>query len=312
MAVLGVQVLLRLELLSFAGTLATAALLGLAADRDSGGWPQRAGLAGLTALTLAAAAVDIDAGGFGWPVAVGAHAGVVAVLLLTAGAALLAVAVLGTAAPGLRRRHLWPAGLAGVVVVGVFAKFAITDRPGRIGTALLGLSVVALVLVLVAANAALVTHRLGLAGAGLLAVLAFAGGAVGAAADFGAEDGTVGCERPWLGADDGVVWEWCSQATLRNVTPDRDEQRSAAAVADAQQRFLHPGARNPGNPGNAGGGNIAGQGNVAAVMVSVAPAETEAEGVDWEAGDAALRLLGLAALVMALFPPRQKVTLRLL
>ncbi|WP_213004593.1 hypothetical protein [Paractinoplanes toevensis] len=289
-AVLAVQVTLQRELLLFAGTLATAALLGLAVEREAGGWPQRAGLAGLAALTLAAAAIDIDAKGFGWPIAVGEHAGVVAVLLLTAGAALLAVAVLGTAAPGLRRRHLWPAALAGAVVVAVFAEFAITDRPGRAGIALLGLSVVALVLVLVAANAALVTHRLGRAGVGLLAVLAFAGGAVGAAAEFGAPDRMVSCGQPTLGPDDTAVWELCSAATLRDVTQDR-----------AEQRFLHPGEKH------------AGERNAAVVMVAVVPVERSAGGEGWGsvfvAGDATLRLLGLAALVVALFPPRRAVVL---
>jgi hypothetical protein len=284
-SVLAVQLLLERELLLFAGTLATAALLGLAADREAGAWPQRAGLAGLVALTLAAAAVDLDAKGFGWPMSVGEHAGVVAVLLLTAGAALLAVAVLGAAAPGLRRRHLWPAAVAGVVVVAVFAEFGITDRPGRGGIALLGLSVVALLLVLIATNAALVTHRLGLAAAGLLAVLAFAGGAVGAAAEFGGPDGLAGCGRPVLGPDDGAVWELCAEATLRSVPQDA-----------AEQRFLHPGTR-----------------NAAAVMVAVVPVEGSAEGGGWgpvlAAGDATLRLLGLAALVAALFPPRRAVVL---
>ncbi|GIM88613.1 hypothetical protein [Paractinoplanes toevensis] len=65
--------------------------------------------------------VEADARGFGWPTSLGAYSGQTVVVLLTAGVALLAVALLGTVASGLRPRRLWPAVPAGLAVVAVVA-----------------------------------------------------------------------------------------------------------------------------------------------------------------------------------------------
>jgi hypothetical protein len=280
---LAVQLMLRRELFPFAGTLATAALLGLAmpgagtgshspvSAGANGAWPCRAAIGGLVALTLAAGAVDFDAGGFGWPVAVGEHAGIAAVALLTAAVSLLAVAVLGAAAPDLRLRRLWPAAVAGLAVAVGFAAYVNTAEPDSTGKGA-ALPVVALLLVLVAANAAFAAgRRLRLAGAGLLAVLALAVGAVSAAVELGAPDRPFDCDR------DPVCAEALRQVNTGPLPPAAGEPVRGRAAS------------------------------VAIAVVSVTPADRSASSVgEWPsylpALGGTLVLLGLGALVSALFP----------
>ncbi|GAA2657620.1 hypothetical protein [Paractinoplanes durhamensis] len=296
------QLALHRELLPYTGTLATAALLGLAVEKGGavGSWPGRAGLAGLATLTLAAGVIDADGGGYGWPTEVGRHAGVLAVVLLTAAAAMLGVAVLGAAAAGLRQRRLWPAAVVGLAGLAWYAN----TSPAYY----VGLPVVALLLVLVATNAALASDRgYGLAGAGLLAVLALAGTAVGAAADLTEPDRTVTCGRLPAGHTDTVVFlAVCDSAAQVSGNEVSIGQADPALIREAEERIRLS------RPG------------LSATMVAVVPAQPAdltkdpiswsldpwQGGLDWDAvrpaAHGALYLLGLAALVMSLYRVRPR------
>ena len=189
------QILLHLTVLPYAGTLATAALLGFAASREgASGLARRAGLGGLAALTLAAGVVDNRHGGSGWPQEFGERSGRPAALLVLLAGALFAVTVLARTGRGLRRLHFLPAAAGTLLAVVLLARFASSREPGRIGplpypivtVLVLLLPVVAVVLLFFAANAALASgRRWRPAGWALLPVLVLAVGAVDAVASLG-------------------------------------------------------------------------------------------------------------------------------
>jgi hypothetical protein len=182
------QLLLVRADIPFAGTAATAALLGLAVSRRPAAITAWAGLA---ALTLAAGLVDSGRGGYGWPLSIGPGAGPEVTVLLVAGVALLAAAVLRRVARGLNRRRLWPAAVVGALVVLRLVVYVIDPEVGWRETrpsplaliAVLAVPVVAVILVVVAVNAAFTAGRQARpAAVGLLAVLALANTATVAAA----------------------------------------------------------------------------------------------------------------------------------
>lgn len=158
--------------------MATASLLGFAASRNQ----ERGGLA---ALTVAACLVDDRHGGYGWPTEFGTGSGPAATVLVVAAAALLALAVLGRVRTGVSRRLL-PAALAGLAMLVLVAELA-GDQERSIWHPVAVVAVLlppatAVILVLLAANAAIVAGRRHLpAAAGLFAVLVLAFGAVAAA-----------------------------------------------------------------------------------------------------------------------------------
>lgn len=183
-------------LLPYAGTLTLLALLGFAATRYATAEPGRPraarstaaglGLGGLALVTLAAAVVEGERRD--WPAEFGGS-GLAEVVLLSGGVALLAIAVLGQALPGLDRRLLWPAGLIALPVGGfLMLTLGSTDYleppwwEPAVTRAVLVLPFGALILVIVAANAAFAAGpRLRRAGAGLLAAVILALGAISAA-----------------------------------------------------------------------------------------------------------------------------------
>jgi hypothetical protein len=179
---------LELDLVPYAGTLATLALLGLAASRHRG-TPRPAALAGLAALTLAAGIIDTENGGHGWPRNFDSPSLLEATLVIV-GAALVAVDVLDRVAPGLRKRRLWPAALAAfILLIHLVRTLAAVDEVGRppvlavaATRVALILPVIALALVVLATNAAFASgRRFRWAGAGLLTVGVLAVGVLGSA-----------------------------------------------------------------------------------------------------------------------------------
>jgi len=177
--------LLRRVEIPFTGTVATGALLGLAATRRPSATREWAGLA---ALTLAAGLADSQPGGYGWPLSPGERPAVI--VLLVAGVSLLAAAVLGRVARGLRRRRLWPAMVVAPLLILWLVLYVIDPdvgwrevRPSPLTLiAVLIVPVAAVILVVLAVNAAFAAGRRSrMAAIGLLAVLALANTTAGAA-----------------------------------------------------------------------------------------------------------------------------------
>ena len=203
LAAAGLQVatiFLDFRLMPYCGTIAMAALLAMALS-SLGQAPARRrtrhpAVAGLTLLTVAALLADYRTGGYGWSTEVaggdsfstlfgrpGSGPQAVEAVLLLAGAAALAAAVLGGAERLLRWWHI-PGMLIGLVVLAAAADRAIHPRllfslETRIDLRLRLLVFIPAALViavlLLATNAALASRgALRLAGAGLLAVVALA------------------------------------------------------------------------------------------------------------------------------------------
>ncbi|MFC4070025.1 hypothetical protein [Actinoplanes subglobosus] len=115
----------------YSGTLAMVALLALACSAPKRAsvrpWSRRAALTGLTLLTAVALLADGREDGYGWPMAVADDSDTVAllteVLLSTAGAGALALAVLGRATRLFQRRNL-PGVVAGLAVLATAAYIA--------------------------------------------------------------------------------------------------------------------------------------------------------------------------------------------
>jgi len=182
------QLLLHIEKIPYTATLATAAVLGRAATTTS-----RVMSFGFAALTLAAGLIDTAGGGFGWPLEVADQAGPAAIVLILAGAVLLAAGVVRRVWPDVRRRHMWPAGVAAALLIldlGLNATYPRVGwreaEPGPFTVlAVLTLPMAVLILLAVAANAAFAAGRPTRAVAvGLLAVFALASSTVGAVADL--------------------------------------------------------------------------------------------------------------------------------
>ncbi|WP_203778329.1 hypothetical protein [Paractinoplanes rishiriensis] len=287
-AVQAAQTLLHREIVPYTGTLATAALLALAASRHDGRrGPGRRALAGLALLTLAALAVDHENDGYGWPLEFGGHGSPLPPILVVAGVLLLAVALLSRVG-AVRKVLLIPAGLLAAGVVLLIAEQAGPD-PAAIRWLLV--PAVAVILVLFAVNAALAGgRRWRPAGWGLLPVLVLALGALGA---FGTAEPVTGGVQVHAELHELRACTRLTYVAPIGVQPTATCERAGPAYYDNSERAA------------------------SAVAVAVWPPAAAADppppiSWDWQ-GDpdwsavaaataAAALLVGLAAFVRTLFP----------
>lgn len=175
------------RLLPYGGTLAIVMLMMVVLVRPPGTgrhlWSRRLAVAGLGLLAASAALVDTRTGGFGRPAGLTAEQdgqALVEITLLAASASVLAVAVLCQVGRLMRLRHL-PSGVFGLIVLVILGGVALypavspREKPPDLGlrTAVLILLAVAVILPVLAANAALFSRpALLLATAGLVPLLA--------------------------------------------------------------------------------------------------------------------------------------------
>jgi hypothetical protein len=175
------------RLLPYGATLAIVMLMAVVLVRPPGTgrhrWSRRLAVAGLGLLAASAALVDTRTGGFGRPDGLTAERdgqALAEITLLAVSASVLAAAVLCRAGRLMRLRHL-PSGVFGLIVLAILGGVALypSVSPGekppdlRLRTAVLILLAIAVILVVLAANAALFSRPgLRLAAAGLLPLLA--------------------------------------------------------------------------------------------------------------------------------------------